>query len=120
MALGISITPLRAPSGSLFKGRKVKLVKFTGDNAKPTAGYTLTPSNLNLRVIEGVVMGNQADQNLLWAMSIDSTVSSVSSSASTAVQATLQAYTAVGSGGNATASATIVSTAVVTAMVYGF
>lgn len=116
MALGISITPLRSPSGSLFKGRKVKLVKFSGDNAKPTAGYTVTAANLNLRLIEGCVMGEQADMNLQWGMSIDSTASTATSTN----QATLQAYTALGSGGNATASATIVSTAVVTALVYGF
>ena len=119
MALGITITPLRPVQG-LFKGRKVKLVRFAGDNAKPTGGYAVAPSDLHLRVIEGCVMGNQQDQNLIWAMSINSTMSTASTSASTNAQATLQAYTALGSGGNATASATIVSTAVVTAFVYGF
>lgn len=115
MALGIKITPLR-PNQGLFKGRKVKLVRFAGDNAKPTGGYTVTSAQLGLRLIEGCVMGAQSDNNLLWAMNVDTTASTSTSTN----QATLQAYTAVGSGANATASATAVSIAVVTAMVYGF
>lgn len=119
MALSITITPLR-PNQSTFKGRKVKLVRFVGDNAKPTAGYSIAPSDLHLRVVEGAIIGPQNNNNLMWAMSIDSTISSVTSSASTNAQVTLQAYTALGSGGNATASATAVSVATVSALVYGF
>lgn len=119
MALGITITPLR-PAGGMFKGRKVKLVKFVGDAAKPTAGYSITPSSLNLRVIEGAIIGPQNNNNLMWAMSINSTASTASSSASTNAMATLQAYTALGSGGNATASATECSIATLSALVYGF
>ena len=114
MALGITITPLR-PNQGMFKGRKVKLVRFAGDNAKPTAGYTVTAADLHLRLIEGAVVGAQNNNNLMWALSIDTTASSTVSTN----QATLQAYTALGSGGNATASETAVSIAVVTALVYG-
>lgn len=114
MALGITITPLR-PAQGMFKGRKVKLVKFAGDNAKPTGGYTVTAASLHLRLIEGVIVGSQPDNNLLWAASVDTTASTATSTN----QMTLQAYTAVGSGGNATASATAVSIATVSAFVYG-
>ena len=116
MALGISITPLRAPSGALFKGRKVKAVKFTGDNAKPSAGYVVTAANLNLRLIEGVLMGQDGTNEIAWKMTIDTTASSTASTN----QATLQAYSTSGSNGTASASHTLVSNNVVTALVYGF
>lgn len=114
MALGITIYPIR-PAGAVFKGRKVKAVRFAGDNAKPTAGYTVTSAQLNLRLIEGVILGQQDNNNLMWAASVDTTASTAASTN----QMTLQAYTALGSGGNATASATAVSVATVSAIVYG-
>jgi hypothetical protein len=115
MALGITITPIR-PSQGMFKGRKVKAVRFAGDNAKPTGGYVVKSSDLNLRLIEGCIIGQQWDNNLYWGMAIDSTMSSTASTN----QATLQVFSTTGSGGGASASATIVSTAYVTALVYGF
>lgn len=115
MALGITIVPLQAPAGSLFKGRRLRAVRFAGDGAKPTGGYTVTAANVNLRIIHGVLMGVQENNNLMWAASVDTTASSTA----TSNQMTLQAYTALGSGGNATASETAVSIAVVTCLVYG-
>lgn len=115
MALGITITPLRSPSGSLFKGRKLKQVRFAGDAAKPAAGYTVTAAQLNLRLIEKIIIGPSEDGNLLWAASINTTVSS---SVSTN-QMTLQAYTGIGSAATATLNDTLCSTNVVHALVIG-
>ncbi len=115
MALGISITPFR-PVGAVFKGRKVKAVKFTGDGAKPSAGYVVTAANLNLRLIEGCIVGNDSKNDVSWAASVDTTASTVSSTN----QMTLQAYSAWGSTGTLSASATLVSGNAVTALVYGF
>ena len=115
MALGISITPFR-PVGAVFKGRKVKAVKFTGDGAKPSAGYVVTAANLNLRLIEGCLVGHDSNNDLAWHASVDTTASTVSSTN----QMTLQAYSAWGSAGTVSASHTIVSANVVTALVYGF
>jgi hypothetical protein len=117
MALGITIKPIR-PAGGSFKGRKVKAVRFAADDAKPAAGYTVTAANLNLRLIEGVVMGAAQDNNILWAASVNTTASTATSTN----QMTLQAYSALGSaatGGIVSASATDMSTCVVTALVYG-
>ena len=117
MALGITIKPIR-PAGGSFKGRKLKAVKFAGDDAKPAGGYVVTAANLNLRLIEGVIIGAANDNAYLWAASVDTTASTAASTN----QMTLQAYTAVGAaatGGAASASATGFTTAVVSALVYG-
>lgn len=115
MALGIVITPLQLPTGSLAKGRKLRFVQFSGDTDKPGAGYVVTAANLNLRLIHGVVMGQQNDGNYIWAASVDTTKSSTASTN----QMTLQVYGTLGSGGSVAASADPISTAVVSAFVYG-
>lgn len=116
MSLGISITPFRAPAGALFKGRKLKAVKFTGDGAKPSAGYVVTAAQVGMRIIEGCLVGPD-DQNILtWHASVNTTASTATSTNNM----TLQAFSTTGAAGSVSASHTIVSGAVVTALVYGF
>lgn len=114
MALSVTVKTLRSPAGSLFKGRKVKLVKFVADSSKPSAGYVVTAATLGLRLIEGGVVGNDHTNAVLWSLTADATTASTSTN-----QCTLQAYTAVGTGATASASHSAAS-GTVEAIIYGF
>ena len=120
MALGIKITPLR-PNQTLFKGRKVKLVKFTGDAAMPSGGYVVTAKNLNLRIIEGGIVGQDRTGGLIWTWTPGATtVGTGAASTSSTNQATLLPYIiSNNTWASATASATAVSLGIVEAFIYG-
>lgn len=117
MALGISIKPLR-PMQSTFKGRKAKIVTFTGDGAMPSGGYVVTAKQLNLRIIEGGVAGNDRQGAIMWTWTPGATtVGTGSASTSSTNQATLLAYS--GFAASCSASHTLVSGNVVEVLVYG-
>jgi hypothetical protein len=118
MALGITIRPLRSPAGSLFKGRKVKLITFVGDNAMPSGGYVVTAAQCHLRIIEGGIVGQDRSGALLWTWTpAATTVGTGASSTNSTNQATLLPYSSFA--GSCTASATIVSSKTVEAFIYG-
>lgn len=116
MALGITTRNLIPRAGGLFKGRKVKLVTFTGDASMPAGGYIVAAADVGMRIIESGICGHDRKGTYSFTLIPSNTASSALTLSSN--RATLLPFDSANA--SVTASVAAVSSATVDAIIFGY